>query len=185
MLEQIARPALNVSGLSGGLTGQGSANLIVPRSTAFLDLRLVPNQTLPGVRRLIERHIARQGFHLVAEEPDSATLRSHPKVIRLAWGSGYPAAKTAMDSPAARAVIRAADLSMGKPLVRVPMLGGSLPLYLLEETLGSPFVLLPIVNHDNNQHGENENIRLANLWDGIDLYAGVLARLGSTWAPQP
>ena len=54
-----------------------------------------------------------------------------------------------------------------------------------EETLGSPFVLLPIVNHDNNQHGENENLRLANLWDGIELYAGVLARLGSTWAPQP
>jgi len=185
LLEQLALPAMNVSGLSGGLTGPGSANLIVSRATAFLDLRMVPDQTPAVVRQLIERHIARQGFHIVTEEPDSATLRSHPKVIRLSWGSGYPAAKTALDSPAAEALIRAADRSMGKPLVRVPTLGGSAPLYLLGEVLGSPFALLPIVNHDNNQHGENENLRLANLWDGIELYAGVLARLGSAWAPQP
>lgn len=45
--------------------------------------------------------------------------------------------------------------------------------------------MLPIVNHDNNQHGENENLRLQNLWDGIELYAGVLALMGKTWQQVP
>jgi acetylornithine deacetylase/succinyl-diaminopimelate desuccinylase-like protein len=36
---------------------------------------------------------------------------------------------------------------------------------------------LPIVNHDNNQHAANENLRLKNLWDGIDTYAGMIAQL--------
>lgn len=183
--EQIALPALNVSGLSGGLTGPGSANLIVSRATAFLNLRMVPNQTPAKVRLLVEQHLTRQGFHLVTEEPDSATLRAHPKVIRVSWGSGYPPAKAALDSPESLALVRAADQAMGARLVRVPTMGGSAPLYHFRDVLGSPIVILPIVNHDNNQHGENENLRLANLWEGIELYAGVLARIGATWNLQP
>jgi acetylornithine deacetylase/succinyl-diaminopimelate desuccinylase-like protein len=33
---------------------------------------------------------------------------------------------------------------------------------------------LPLANADNNQHGANENLRLQNLWDGIEIYAGLL-----------
>jgi len=38
---------------------------------------------------------------------------------------------------------------------------------------------LPIVNHDDSQHAPNENLRLKNLWDGIDTYAAMMAEL--TW----
>jgi acetylornithine deacetylase/succinyl-diaminopimelate desuccinylase-like protein len=37
---------------------------------------------------------------------------------------------------------------------------------------------VPIANHDNNQHAANENIRVQNLWDGIEAYAAILARFG-------
>jgi acetylornithine deacetylase/succinyl-diaminopimelate desuccinylase-like protein len=37
------------------------------------------------------------------------------------------------------------------------------------------------VNHDNNQHGENENVRLQNLWDGIELFASLFHRIGGEW----
>ena len=47
--------------------------------------------------------------------------------------------------------------------------------------LGAPLITVPIVNHDNNQHGENENLRIQNLWDGIELLAGIIARLGIEW----
>jgi acetylornithine deacetylase/succinyl-diaminopimelate desuccinylase-like protein len=40
---------------------------------------------------------------------------------------------------------------------------------------------LPIVNHDNNQHGANENLRLQNLWDGIEVFAGILAAAEKNW----
>jgi acetylornithine deacetylase/succinyl-diaminopimelate desuccinylase-like protein len=185
LLERIALPALNVSGLSGGLTGPGSANLIVPEATAYLDFRLVPAQTPEGVRTLVERHLARQGFHVVHASPDSATRRAHPRLIRVAWGAGYPAARTAIDAPAVEPLLRAVDATIGGRIIRVPTSGGSLPLYHFAEVLATPFVILPIVNHDNNQHGENENLRLQNLWDGIELFAGMLDRIGREWRPVP
>ena len=33
---------------------------------------------------------------------------------------------------------------------------------------------LPIANHDNNQHGANENVRIQNIWDGIETMAAIL-----------
>jgi acetylornithine deacetylase/succinyl-diaminopimelate desuccinylase-like protein len=41
--------------------------------------------------------------------------------------------------------------------------------------------VLPIANYDNNQHASNENLRLENLWDGIELFAAVMARVGQEW----
>jgi acetylornithine deacetylase/succinyl-diaminopimelate desuccinylase-like protein len=33
---------------------------------------------------------------------------------------------------------------------------------------------VPIANYDDNQHGANENLRLQNLWDGIETMASLL-----------
>jgi len=43
--------------------------------------------------------------------------------------------------------------------------------------LGLPWIGVPIVNYDNHQHGPDENLRLGNLWDGIETYAVLLADL--------
>lgn len=183
--EQLGLPALNMSGLAGGRADGGGANVIVPAAHAYLDFRLVPDQTPARVRELVEAHIRRQGFFVTPEEPDSATRLRHPRIARVRWGGGYPAARTDLTGPGARALLGAADATLGKPIIRVPTLGGSLPLADFVETLGASFAILPIVNHDNNQHGENENLRLQNLWDGIELYAGVLARIGRSWPALP
>jgi acetylornithine deacetylase/succinyl-diaminopimelate desuccinylase-like protein len=47
--------------------------------------------------------------------------------------------------------------------------------------LAVPLVTVPMVNHDNNQHAPNENLRIQNLWDGIEIYGALLARLGREW----
>jgi hypothetical protein len=39
---------------------------------------------------------------------------------------------------------------------------------------GVPVIGLPIANHDDNQNAANENLRLPNLWDGIEIYAALL-----------
>ena len=54
-------------------------------------------------------------------------------------------------------------------------------MYEFESVLHTPLLIVPIVNHDNNQHSSNENLRMQNLFDGIDVYAGLLAKLGSYW----
>ena len=181
LAERLTLPALNLSGLSGGRTGSAGANLIVPEAQAYLDIRMVPNQTPERVRAVVEAHVRGRGFEIVRSDPDSATRRAHPRLIKLVWGPGYPAVRTALDLPPARALLRSLDAMLDQPVIRVPTLGGSLPLNDFREALGTPLVVLPIVNHDNNQHAENENLRIQNLWDGIELFGGLIARLGREW----
>ena len=40
--------------------------------------------------------------------------------------------------------------------------------------LGVPVILVPSTNADNNQHAKNENARLGNLWDAIEVYSQLL-----------
>jgi acetylornithine deacetylase/succinyl-diaminopimelate desuccinylase-like protein len=86
-----------------------------------------------------------------------------------------------MDLPVSRAVIRTVEETAGPPVVLLPTLGGSVPMYLFSDRLQTPVVGVPVVNHDNNQHAADENLRLQNLWDGIEVYAALIARLGPLW----
>ena len=63
-------------------------------------------------------------------------------------------------------------------------MGGSLPLYEFGSRLDAPIVILPLANHDDNQHAENENIRLGNLWDAMRIYGAVLAGYGERAAAR-
>jgi acetylornithine deacetylase/succinyl-diaminopimelate desuccinylase-like protein len=62
----------------------------------------------------------------------------------------------------------------GAPPVRLPTLGGYVPFSEFSEGLGIPTVGIALVNHDNNQHGPNENIRLGTLWQSIELLSRIL-----------
>ena len=177
LLSAIARPALNLHGIASGEVGPRSTNSIPTEATASIDFRLVPDLTPARVRELVEEHVRRQGFTVVRDPPDAAARRGASKLARLVWGAGYPALRTPMDTPSSRALVRVIEEASGGPIVALPMLGGSIPMYLFHEKLGAPVVGVPIANHDNNQHAANENLRLQNLWDGIEVYAAILARL--------
>jgi hypothetical protein len=53
-------------------------------------------------------------------------------------------------------------------------MGGSLPLYMFEKYAAAYPITVPIANYDNNQHAENENMRLENLWSGIEKMAALM-----------
>lgn len=182
LVERIMLPALNLRGIRGGGVGATASNTVPTEATASIDFRLVPNQTPEHVRQLVESHLRARGFAVVDHTPTPAERMRHARIAKLTWESGYPATRVSMDSPLARAVGRATEEALGAPIVRLPTLGGSLPLYTFESVLHTPVIVLPIVNHDNNQHSANENLRLQNLFDGIQVYAGVIAELGKYWA---
>jgi acetylornithine deacetylase/succinyl-diaminopimelate desuccinylase-like protein len=186
LAEEILKPALNVRGILGGHVGRQAANVISGEASASIDFRLVPDQTLERLRRLVDDHIAKQGFFIVRDTPDAAVRIGHPRIIKLQWGAGYPAARTPMDLPASRAVVEVIERTIGQPIVKMPGLGGSIPMYLFAGRTGrTPVIGVPIANYDNNQHSANENIRLQNLWDGIEIFAGLFAGLGPSLAPAP
>jgi acetylornithine deacetylase/succinyl-diaminopimelate desuccinylase-like protein len=173
----LMRPALNVRGIRTGQVGAAAANAIPIDAMISLDFRLVPDQTPAGVRAKVERFLQAQGWTIVSSDPDAATRLAHPKIVKLTWESGYAALRSDMSTPAAKAVVAAASEAAGAPVVVMPMIGGSVPLYTFADNFKVPIICLPIVNHDNNQHAANENLRLKNLWDGIDVYAALLAGL--------
>lgn len=179
--ELVMRPALNLRGLAAAGVGAKARNAIPTEASASIDFRLVPDLTPEKVREAMEAHLRRQGFHVVHEEPDVETRRAHPRIVRLVWDKGYSGARTSMDLPASRAVLQAVGEAVDGPLIRVPMLGGSVPISLFTEVLPVPMIIVPIVNHDNNQHAAYENLRLQNLWDGIEVFAQLFARLGPAW----
>ncbi len=182
LAESILRPAFNLRGIRGGAVGAAASNVIPTEATASVDLRLVPDLTPARAESLVVAHLRSKGYRVIADAPDAATRRREPRLVRLAWErGGYAAYRTAMDAPAGRAVLRVLTAAQGRAPVAVPSLGGSLPLAVFGDALGAPVVVLPIANHDDNQHAANENLRLRNLWDGIDAMAALFAGLGTAW----
>ncbi|HEX4498944.1 MAG TPA: M20/M25/M40 family metallo-hydrolase [Thermoanaerobaculia bacterium] len=176
--ERLMDPALNLRGLRAAEVGEGAANAIPTEAQASIDFRLVPDQTPQKVKDEVETFLRAKGWTLVTAAPDRETLRKHPKVARLQWDLDYAASRTDMSLPVSRAVVAAVERATGEPVVQVPMLGGSVPMSLFTDSLKAPMIGVPMVNHDNNQHGINENLRLQNLWDGIEIYAELMADLG-------
>jgi acetylornithine deacetylase/succinyl-diaminopimelate desuccinylase-like protein len=173
----LMRPALNIRGIRSGQVGEAAANAIPIDAVISIDFRLVPDQTPQSVRASVERFLRDKGWTLVADEPDLATRLAHGRIARLEWEPGYPGLRSDMSTPAARAVIAAASKAAQGPVAVLPMMGASVPIYLFADVFKVPVIGLPIVNHDNNQHAANENLRLQNLWDGIETYAAMLANL--------
>jgi acetylornithine deacetylase/succinyl-diaminopimelate desuccinylase-like protein len=174
----LMRPAINIRGIRTGQVGEAAANAIPTDAVISIDFRLVPDQTPQTVRAAVETFLKNKGWTIVAHEPDLATRLAHGRIVRLEWEPGYPALRSDMSTPAARAVVAAAGKAARGPVAVLPMMGGSVPIYLFADIFKVPVIGLPIVNHDNNQHAANENQRLQNLWDGIETYAAMQATLG-------
>lgn len=176
--ELLMQPALNLRGIAGGNVGVKAANVIPTEAHASIDFRLVPEQTPDSIKPLVERHFEAQGYKIVREAPTAEMRRTHPKLLKLNWGAGYPPARTRLDLPLSRE-IRALMAAAGYEPVLLPTIGGSIPMYLFQQPDDTPVIGLPIVNHDNNQHAADENLRLQNLWDGIALFAALFAELSA------
>lgn len=174
--ERLLSPALNLRGIESGRVGEKASNSIPTEARASIDFRLVPNLTPESIKPLVEAHIKAQGYTIVPDVPDADTRRKNAKIIRLQWGTGYPAARTSLDSPVAREFVDIMT-SAGHEPVLVPTLGGSIPMYLFQQPNNTPVIGLPIANHDDNQHAADENLRLQNLWDGIEVYAALFSGL--------
>jgi acetylornithine deacetylase/succinyl-diaminopimelate desuccinylase-like protein len=185
LMDRLMLPALNVRGISGGGVGALGANAIATLARASIDFRLVPRQTPANVRTLVEAHARKQGFFVVHRDPTPEERLAHARILKLEWEEGYPAQRADMSLPVARALIRATEMGVGNRIIVIPTSGGSAGLYLFDEVLRTPIISVPIVNHDNSQHAANENLRLQNLFDGMQLYAGIIAHLGRVWSETP
>jgi acetylornithine deacetylase/succinyl-diaminopimelate desuccinylase-like protein len=174
LVELITEPSLNIRGLASARVGALASNVVPSTATASIDIRLVKGMDPRQTQERVVEHIRRQGFFVVDRPPDAAARQTHPKVAWVDRGpAGLGAVRTPMDLPVAQEVIRVIESVRGSA-VKLPNMGGTLPLAEIERPLGTRTIVVPIANHDNNQHSFDENIRMQNLWDGIELMAALL-----------
>ena len=175
LMELINQPSLNINGFASGDVGALARNVIPTTATAVLDLRLVKgNDHKRQVQRLLD-HIRKQGYFITDRDPTDAERAQYPLLARVnVRPGGYNADRTRMDLPISQSVIAAVQSTSLDKIVLLPTSGGSLPLSIITERLKTVAISVPIANYDNNQHAENENIRIQNLWDGIETWAAIM-----------
>lgn len=167
-------PSLNINGLQSAAVGKLSANVIPTKAVASIDLRLVLGNDWRKQQDKVIEHIKNKGFFIVNQEPTDEERSNYDKICMVKRSDGYNAQKTSLDNEIAKSISNAVKMVSGEDPILMPTLGGSLPLYVFEKVLNTHPITVPIANHDNNQHAENENIKLKNFWDGIVMFASIM-----------
>ncbi|MCM3875842.1 MAG: M20/M25/M40 family metallo-hydrolase, partial [Thermoanaerobaculia bacterium] len=181
--ESLQFPSLNVHGLGSANVGDKAANIIPRDAVAEMDLRSTVESDPAYLVDLLRKHVAAQGYRLVDREPTDDERASFSRLARLDPHLPAEAARQPVDSPVGRwasaAIAGAWQGGASAPLVRIRMMGGTLPTHEIVGPLKAPFVLVPVVNADNNQHAYDENLRMGNYLSGMRTMAALLT------APYP
>jgi acetylornithine deacetylase/succinyl-diaminopimelate desuccinylase-like protein len=174
LLELINQPSMNINGLSSAQTGPHAANVIPPTAVADIDLRLVVGIDWKLQQQRVIDYVRSRGYFAIDHDPSKQELTSHPRVAKIICDqASYNAVRTPMDLPIAKEVIEAVATARGD-VVLLPTMGGSVPLGAMEPAAQTHTITVPIANYDDNQHAANENLRLQNLWNGIETMAALL-----------
>ena len=167
--EALQYPSLNIRGMQAGHIGSEAAAIVPSVAVAEIDVRTVPESDPARLFALIVDHIRAQGYLVIDRAPTGEERANHAKIA--SWiahrRSGTRAVRTPLDAPVGRWMERALRASFGDEPVRIRMMGGTIPTDALVRRLGIPFAILPLANHDDNQHAPNENLRLANIQNGV------------------
>jgi acetylornithine deacetylase/succinyl-diaminopimelate desuccinylase-like protein len=170
---KLNQPTLSILAMeAGGGLGAPARSAIPAAAAARIEMRLVHGLDPKKQNGLVVAHIRKQGFFVVeGRDPSDQERMTHQRLARVDLRGGSTAPRVSMDEPMTRAVVAALSKG-GAQLVRLPTLGGSMPFATFSDRM--PTVGFSIVNHDNNQHGPDENLRLQNLWEGIELMAAIM-----------
>ncbi|HLA65480.1 MAG TPA: dipeptidase [Candidatus Saccharimonadales bacterium] len=167
LLERLsARPTLDVNGLWGGYSGEGSKTIIPAFAAAKLSTRLVPDQDHHEIEALMQNHLR-------SIAPPS--VRVEVKVIQ----GGQPV-MTPIDHPALRIAARALEAAFGKQPIFHRM-GGSIPVVAaMEAELGLQSVMVGFASPNGNFHAPNEWMPLANYRNGMAALVHLWDEVGRT-----
>jgi len=148
------RPALDVNGIWGGYTGEGSKTVLPSKAFAKISMRLVPHQTSSEITELFTNY-----FKSIA--PKSVKVKVTPH------HGGEPVI-TPTDSVAYLAAARAVETAYGKKPIPTRS-GGSIPIIaLFESVLGTKSVLMGFGLDSDDLHSPNEHFGVFNYFKGIE-----------------
>jgi acetylornithine deacetylase/succinyl-diaminopimelate desuccinylase-like protein len=172
--EAMQYPTLNIRGMQSLYVGDQARTLIPDKAVAEIDIRLVPSSDPQKLIGLVRQQVIGQGYHLLDRAPTEEERMKYPRIASITAHVSYGAFQTPFDSETGQWLQKAMRRAFGKDPIRIRITGGSIPISPFVVTLGIPAVSVPTVNADNNQHAENENIRVGNFVDAIRTFAAIL-----------
>jgi len=167
-------PSLNIRGMRSAWVGSESRTIVPGFATAEIDVRLVRESDPQRLLDLIRGHVEREGYYVIDREPTEEERQVHSRIATFRSNVSYAAYRTEVDSEIGRWLSSAMVHLFGEEPIKIRTSGGSIPIAPFVTTLGVPAVTVPTVNPDNNQHSPNENIRLGNFEDGIQVILAIL-----------
>jgi len=176
--ESLQYPSLNVRGMAAGGVGALVTSVVPSEAVAEIDIRTTPETDGRRLFDLVRAHVERAGYHLIDGEPTDAERAQFDKLARFRLGQSQAAMRMPIDSAVGRwanAALRARTAPQpGEAPVQIRMMGGTVPTDVLIEALQMPFLLVPTVNDDNNQHAANENLRIGHFVTGTEIVYSLL-----------
>lgn len=152
-----ARPTLDVNGIWGGFTGEGSKTIIPAHAHAKVSCRLVTAQDPERIFELLRAYVEE-----IAPPGVNVSIRL--------LGKGSPSL-TSRNHPATQAAARAIEATFGQAPLYLRE-GGSIPITSsFESILGLPVVLVGFSQPDEHAHAPNEWLDLDNYETGIRMFA--------------
>ena len=172
--ESLQYPTLNIRGMDALFIGKESRTLIPATATAEIDIRLVPGSDPDRLVGLVKKHIQDKGYYVIDREPTEAERMQYEKIASFRSHFSYAAFQTPFNSAPGVWLNKAMVKAFGKEPIKIRIMGGSIPISPFVTTLNIPAVSVPTVNADNNQHAENENIRVGNYVDAVKTFLAIL-----------
>lgn len=172
--ESIQYPTLNIRGLDALHVGDQARTLIPAVAVAEIDIRLVPSSNPERLIGLVRKHVEDHGYYIIDREPTEEERMKYPKIASFQSAISYGSFQTPFNSACGLWLNKAMVKAFGKDPIKIRMTGGSIPISPFVTTLGIPAVSVPTVNPDNNQHAENENIRVGNYIDAVKTFLAIL-----------
>ena len=137
-------------------------------------IRLVPSSDPTKLIESVKKHIEGKGYYVIDGEPTEEERLKYPRIAAFHSSISYLAFQTPFDSECGKWLSKAMYTAFGKEPIKIRTAGGSIPISPFVITLGIPAVAVPTVNADNNQHAENENIRVGNYVDGVKTFLAIM-----------
>jgi len=169
--EALNMPSFSVHDMKGGEVG----GVIPASASAQIEVRLVKDNDPQAMVERITAFVRAQGYFITERNPDIATLASHARVAKVVRGARNGAAwRTEPSDPQAAFATEALRAVWGNRLVRLRTFGGSVPAAAFIDAYKVPTIGVAIANYDDNQHTDNENVRIGNIFDGMITLAALM-----------
>lgn len=153
-------PSFNISGLSSGYTGKGTATVLTSEASCKIDMRLVAHQDGNKILKNLKQYICDLGY----------------KNVTVICHGNTPAAKTPVDTPWLEPIKEATREVFGKYMI-YPNRPSTAPDYLWSNILGIPTIQVRWCDATSDNHAPNEHLTLSNYLHGMELTATVLKKV--------